>query len=158
MADASSAENLREEEICGDVLNEFIRRRDEVPLHASNEVSDFGEFAADPSIMIMNPEIFIGRPIIKFFDGHGFYAGTVAQYDSALKFFRIVYEDGDKEEMVVQQLQFLIVPLSDTASCQTKRKRNDKRGNVTGKKPRSKSTAARSRMLQVAAACGANRR
>ena len=118
--------------VTGDVLNEFIRRRDE----------DDRTFMSSHELMKVDPMIFIGRRICKFFDGHGFYGGTVAQYDSAFKFFRIVYEDGDKEEMVLQQLQAVIVPLTDTAGCQTKRKRNDRRENVTGKKPRSKSTAA----------------
>ena len=40
-----------------------------------------------------------GTEVYKFFEGHGWYKGTVIDYDPSSEFYAVKYEDGDEEDM-----------------------------------------------------------
>lgn len=59
------------------------------------------------------PIEFIHRKVQKEFPPHGIFKGVVKSYDAKEKFFQIEYEDGDEEEMTMEELKTkLIVPVS----------------------------------------------
>ncbi|KAK4790845.1 hypothetical protein SAY86_031258 [Trapa natans] len=47
---------------------------------------------------------FVGRTLRKEFRGFGTFSGTVESYDASSKFFKVVYEDGDSEELELSEL------------------------------------------------------
>ncbi|KZV56457.1 hypothetical protein F511_08355 [Dorcoceras hygrometricum] len=53
---------------------------------------------------------FLGRRVKKEFKGHGTFFGTVQSYQPNTGFFRIVYEDGDSEELEFSEVALLLVP------------------------------------------------
>ncbi|XP_073139234.1 DDT domain-containing protein PTM [Henckelia pumila] len=53
---------------------------------------------------------FVGRRVKKTFEGHGTFFGTVQGYQPNNGFFRIVYEDGDSEELEFSEVALLLVP------------------------------------------------
>jgi len=50
----------------------------------------------------------IGRTFTKEFEGHGTFTGTVVEYNKEKKFFSVIYEDGDTEELRTDDLRALI--------------------------------------------------
>lgn len=51
---------------------------------------------------------FLGRTVKKKFKGFGVFTGTVQSYDESSKFFEIVYEDGDSEELNFSEVALLL--------------------------------------------------
>lgn len=51
---------------------------------------------------------FIGRTVRKDFKGFGVFAGVVNSYNSSTGFFKIVYEDGDSEELEMPEVLSLL--------------------------------------------------
>ncbi|KAL5831783.1 hypothetical protein ACOSQ4_017137 [Xanthoceras sorbifolium] len=51
---------------------------------------------------------FVGRTVKKEFHGVGVFTGVVHSYDESSKFFEIVYEDGDSEEMDLSEVASLL--------------------------------------------------
>lgn len=47
---------------------------------------------------------FVGRTVKKEFRGYGTFSGTVTSYDASSKFFKVLYEDGDSEELELSEL------------------------------------------------------
>lgn len=62
---------------------------------------------------------FVGWTVRKEFQGFGTFSGTVESYDASSKFFKVVYEDGDSEELELSEL----VPLFQ--QMPRKRRRGD---------------------------------
>ncbi|KAH7292110.1 hypothetical protein KP509_29G051900 [Ceratopteris richardii] len=58
---------------------------------------------------------YVGRRVEKNFDGFGKYSGSVVAYNAARKFYKIVYEDGDREELELHELEPILVSLTDSA-------------------------------------------
>lgn len=59
---------------------------------------------------------YVGRKVKKQFDGSGLYTGLVRSYDDETKFFEIVYEDGDFEEMDLSEVLSVLVEDGDVES------------------------------------------
>ncbi|KAJ0084474.1 hypothetical protein Patl1_29477 [Pistacia atlantica] len=51
---------------------------------------------------------FIGRTLKKEFQGFGVFTGTIQSYDESSKYFEIVYEDGDSEELDFSEVVSLL--------------------------------------------------
>ncbi|KAI3450013.1 hypothetical protein Pfo_006678 [Paulownia fortunei] len=52
---------------------------------------------------------YVGRRVKKEFQGHGTYFGLVQAYEPATGFFKIVYDDGDSEELDLSEVSSLLV-------------------------------------------------
>ncbi|XP_022847458.1 DDT domain-containing protein PTM isoform X1 [Olea europaea var. sylvestris] len=52
---------------------------------------------------------YVGRKVKKEFEGHGTFFGSVESYDASTRFFKIVYEDGDSEELDLTEISSLLV-------------------------------------------------
>ena len=52
--------------------------------------------------------IAIGATFQKTFEGHGTFTGTVVEYSKEKKFFSVIYEDGDTEELKIDDLRALM--------------------------------------------------
>jgi hypothetical protein len=50
----------------------------------------------------------LGQTFTKAFEGHGTYTGTVVEYNKEKKFFSVIYEDGDTEELRTDDLRALV--------------------------------------------------
>lgn len=50
----------------------------------------------------------IGQTFTKVFEGHGTFTGTVVEYNKEKKFFSVIYEDGDTEELRTDDLRALV--------------------------------------------------
>ena len=56
------------------------------------------------------PTHFIGHKVEKAFEGHdGKFEGTVSGYDRSEVLFKIVYDDGDEEELTAAELSVILV-------------------------------------------------
>ncbi|XP_027176192.1 dirigent protein 17-like [Coffea eugenioides] len=78
--------------------------RDSAPS-TSNVVSDAKQHE--------NPgfgEWLVGREVLKLFGGQ-YYAGKVAKYDEEMGWYRVVYEDGDSEDLEWNELEEVLRPL-----------------------------------------------
>ncbi|VFQ61365.1 unnamed protein product [Cuscuta campestris] len=51
-----------------------------------------------------------GREVRKLF-GNQFYAGKVAKYDNKMHWYKVVYEDGDSEDLEWNELKQILLPL-----------------------------------------------
>ncbi|KAL5546259.1 hypothetical protein UlMin_005946 [Ulmus minor] len=51
-----------------------------------------------------------GREVRKLFGGH-YYSGTLTEYDKESGWYRVVYEDGDLEDLDWHELQEVLLPL-----------------------------------------------
>ncbi|XP_019157814.1 PREDICTED: DDT domain-containing protein PTM-like isoform X2 [Ipomoea nil] len=74
-------------------------------------------------------EEYLGRTVKKKFKRFGVFTGTVESYDSESGFFKIVYEDGDSEELDLSEL----VDLLDGSAADAERSRKPSR---VGRKPK----------------------
>lgn len=54
------------------------------------------------------PTSYIGRTVRKYFPGHGFFRGTVAEEEEE-GLFRVIYEDKDEEDMLVEELEQVLI-------------------------------------------------
>lgn len=50
----------------------------------------------------------MGRRVKKKFEGHGTFYGSIQAYEAATGFFKIVYEDGDSEELELKEVSSLL--------------------------------------------------
>ncbi|XP_075520145.1 DDT domain-containing protein PTM-like isoform X1 [Primulina tabacum] len=71
---------------------------------------------------------FVGRRVKKEFKGHGTFLGTVQSYQPDTGFFRIVYEDGDAEELEFSEVALLLVSPEQFPSPQPPESSARKRG------------------------------
>ena len=51
---------------------------------------------------------YVGREVAKSFGALGTFRGTVTRYDGRTRFFRVVYEDGDEEDFILDELTQLL--------------------------------------------------
>lgn len=85
-------------------------------------------------------EALVGRAVRKAFPGYGTFAGVVESYDHDAGYFRVLYEDGDSEEVDADEMaQILVGPAMPTALQQTpprdaagRRPRKRRRGDGDG--------------------------
>jgi hypothetical protein len=54
-------------------------------------------------------EALVGRAVRKAFPGFGTYAGVVESYDAGAGYFRVLYEDGDSEEVDADEMAEILV-------------------------------------------------
>ncbi|OEL33383.1 DDT domain-containing protein PTM [Dichanthelium oligosanthes] len=54
-------------------------------------------------------EALVGRAVRKMFPGFGAYAGVVESYDADAGYFRVLYEDGDSEEVDADEMAGILV-------------------------------------------------
>lgn len=59
-----------------------------------------------------------GREVRKMF-GEQFYNGTVTMFDRETGWYKVVYEDGDSEDLEWHELEEIILPLDITVSLKT---------------------------------------
>ncbi|XP_039144656.1 uncharacterized protein LOC120282012 [Dioscorea cayenensis subsp. rotundata] len=81
-----------------------------------------------------------GREILKLF-GNQYYFGKVAMYDAEFHWYRVVYEDGDFEDLEWQELEEVLVPLDISVPLTTlalQRSRSDASLPWLGKTSKSK--------------------
>ena len=60
----------------------------------------------------------IGTVVHKEFDGHGSFTGRVVDFERATGFFKVVYDDGDDEELSLDELTKLITKKSALAKAE----------------------------------------
>ena len=63
-------------------------------------------------------EWLVGRDVRKWFMGN-YYSGKVTQYDKESGWYRVLYEDGDSEDLEWQELKEVLSPLDVTISLKT---------------------------------------
>ena len=67
-------------------------------------------------------EALVGRAVRKAFPGFGTYAGVVESYDADAGYFRVLYEDGDSEEVDADEMaEILVGPVMPEALQRTPR-------------------------------------
>ncbi|MCO5600951.1 hypothetical protein L7F22_055068 [Adiantum nelumboides] len=71
-------------------------------------------------------ESYIGRRVEKNFEGFGKYAGSVVSYNAACGFYRVVYDDGDSEELECHELEHILGDATNAAPLSGKRGRPPK--------------------------------
>lgn len=59
-----------------------------------------------------------GRMVQKLF-GEQYYSGTVAEFDKENKWYRVVYEDGDFEDLDWNELEEVLLPLDITVALKS---------------------------------------
>jgi hypothetical protein len=57
------------------------------------------------------PVDMLGECILKYFDGHGIFMGTIVEYDEFTG-FRLQYDDGDTEDVSLRDLRTLMTPIT----------------------------------------------
>ncbi|KAH9623812.1 hypothetical protein KSS87_007049 [Heliosperma pusillum] len=72
---------------------------------------------------------FVGKSITKEFEGFGVFRGVIESFDSATGFYRIVYEDGDSEEIDFAEVSKLISNSSHVGPLMAGRKPKCRRIN-----------------------------
>lgn len=60
----------------------------------------------------------VGREVLKLF-GERFYPGRVTEFDKEMGWYKVVYEDGDSEDLDWRELQEVIQPLDITVPLKT---------------------------------------
>ncbi|EFJ28659.1 hypothetical protein SELMODRAFT_441144 [Selaginella moellendorffii] len=65
----------------------------------------------------------VGRSVRKYFQGHGYFGGTVVAYDKSSKYFRVKYADGDREEVELHELREILVDCGSDSGAPPKRSR-----------------------------------
>ena len=61
-------------------------------------------------LVLVNGYGLVGREVLKLFGGQ-YYAGKVAKYDEEMCWYRVVYEDGDSEDLEWNELEEVLRPL-----------------------------------------------
>ena len=56
----------------------------------------------------VEPSQLIGAAVLRRFDGHGVFSGTVVEYDDSTG-FRVQYSDGDAEDLTLRELRALLL-------------------------------------------------
>lgn len=64
----------------------------------------------------------IGRRVEKDFQGFGKYAGSVVAYNAARGFYKVVYDDGDREELELEELEPILVDVEDVAAPSSRKR------------------------------------
>ena len=65
---------------------------------------DSEDLTLDELLKVLIPNDCVGITIIKNFQGHGWFVGTVISYDKDAKLYKVQYSDGDMEELSYNQL------------------------------------------------------
>ncbi|XP_004493922.1 dirigent protein 17 isoform X2 [Cicer arietinum] len=63
-------------------------------------------------------EWFVGRDVLKLFKGN-YFSGKVTDYEKESGWYRVLYEDGDSEDLDWQELKEVLRPLDVTISLKT---------------------------------------
>eukprot|EP00250_Pteridium_aquilinum_P009036 c18401_g1_i1 orf=616-4032(+) len=58
----------------------------------------------------------VGRRVEKIFQGFGKYAGSVVAYNATRGFYKVVYDDGDREELELHELERILVDVVDNSA------------------------------------------
>ncbi|KAL1313623.1 hypothetical protein HN51_040213 [Arachis hypogaea] len=72
-------------------------------------------------------EWFEGREVRKWFMGR-YYSGTVMEFDKQTGWYRVLYEDGDSEDLDWHELEEVLVPLDVTTTLKALAQRVVKKG------------------------------
>ncbi|XP_057717851.1 dirigent protein 17-like isoform X2 [Arachis stenosperma] len=72
-------------------------------------------------------EWFEGREVRKWFMGR-YYSGTVMEFDKQTGWYRVLYEDGDSEDLDWHELEGVLVPLDVTTTLKALAQRVVKKG------------------------------
>ncbi|KAI5068009.1 hypothetical protein GOP47_0017029 [Adiantum capillus-veneris] len=83
-------------------------------------------------------ETYVGRRVEKNFEGFGKYTGSVVAYNAARGFYKVVYDDGDREELERHELEPILVHAEDVALPSGKRGRTSKKEEAQVEEPDSK--------------------
>ncbi|KAL8545103.1 hypothetical protein ACS0TY_005342 [Phlomoides rotata] len=78
---------------------------------------------------------YVGRRVRKKFQGYGTFFGLVQAYEPATGFFKVVYEDGDSEELELVEVSSLLVsaePLPSESSAGNPRRQLKRRRCIVG--------------------------
>ena len=81
-----------------------------VSLSLSNSVSGVESNGAETNASVDFGEWFEGREVQNLF-GRKYYSGLVTEYDKETGWFRVVYEDGDFEDLDRRELEEVLLPL-----------------------------------------------
>ncbi|XP_068662421.1 DDT domain-containing protein PTM-like [Aristolochia californica] len=76
----------------------------------------------------------VGRAVKKAFEGYGIFSGIVHSYDPESGFYKIIYEDGDSEEMEHEELALILG--GSMENCNQDLVREKKRGRKPKKRHR----------------------
>ncbi|KAJ0771520.1 hypothetical protein HanPI659440_Chr07g0270031 [Helianthus annuus] len=86
--------------------------------------------------------LFEGREVQKTF-GRKFFNGKVTEFDKETGWYRVVYEDGDFEDLEWHELQEVLIPLDVTIPLKTlvskvikKKQKDDKKSRRSVTKPK----------------------
>ncbi|MED6182896.1 Dirigent protein 17 [Stylosanthes scabra] len=78
-------------------------------------------------------EWFEGREVRKWFMGR-YYSGTVVEFDKQTGWYRVLYEDGDSEDLEWHELEEVLVPLDVTMTLKALALRVVKKGKKNAQK------------------------
>jgi hypothetical protein len=84
-----------------------------------------GEDGADEEV---TPSL-IGRKVLKEFKGFGIFSGKVVSYSSARRFYKIVYDDGDREELDINEIRQILVGMEETSRVSSRKRAIRDAGN-----------------------------
>lgn len=92
-------------------------------------------------------EWMIGRAVEKLFRKQ-IYTGTVTTYDKSAGWFRVVYVDGDFEDLTWHELQEILVPLDITISLKTLASKRLKKNQTCARKTTNAQISSRKRLTR----------
>jgi hypothetical protein len=87
-------------------------------------------------------EALIGRSVVKKFSRKK-YIGRIVAYDPNTRWYKVVYEDGDEEELEWKELEPILVPLNGSLPAASKKR--SRPASVTGAKEKSPAKRPRGR-------------
>ena len=93
-----------------EVMNQA--RVDSYPNPIPNPEEEEIKAWADSARPLESLHNFVGLKVVKLFPGMGTFTGKVASFLPRQEWYHVVYEDGDKEDMTLEELLPHIVPLS----------------------------------------------
>lgn len=79
----------------------------------------------------------VGRAVRKRFPGFGIFQGVVESYDPAVGYFKVVYEDGDSEEVDFGEIALMLREMGDSSPPPPGQPRRSNRGRRPKKRRRS---------------------
>ncbi|WOK99079.1 hypothetical protein Cni_G07791 [Canna indica] len=80
---------------------------------------------------------FVGRAVKKRFPRFGIFSGVVESYDPAAGYFRVMYEDGDSEDLEYREVASMLMEMNEEAPPQAVPIRRNGRGRPPKKRRRS---------------------
>ncbi|PIA45167.1 hypothetical protein AQUCO_01700598v1 [Aquilegia coerulea] len=121
---ASNSEDIQSRDLLEkkvyDIPGEPATVIDGVPLPPNMDGSDPQVVASksDSEVCLDFEKWMEGRAIKKLF-GEQFYTGTVTSFDTKTEWYRVVYEDGDFEDLEWHELEQILVPVDINVPLET---------------------------------------